>query len=286
MSKSKPSNKIATAKSDTFYWLFACVIFLPWRWSQNIPPKRCAFYELHSITTQKTVKLSLGLINYASCHEYVWGSGDIAPAFFSPAPDAGEWSASRSCSFISGETAFCTHRRGGLVESRNDLEKSLDHTGNWTRVIFFMQTILNSCEESKSDRFLHAPLSRGNAPSPALHCPSLRICTKVFIFLALWWILLPSTVSDGITSERWIIFVTETNRSRAASWPLALVLLCSAAGSLRTVSPDGTTALVSAATTATASSTTTNGNNNNMARRPTDKWQPLLGNSSGDTFFR
>jgi hypothetical protein len=47
---------------------------------------------------RKNVKLSLCLINYASCHEDMWGNGGITP-FLTSALDRGYWSASRPQSF-------------------------------------------------------------------------------------------------------------------------------------------------------------------------------------------
>jgi hypothetical protein len=47
----------------------------------------------------KKVKLSLCLINYASRHEDVLGSGGIAPSFLTSAIDGGDWSASRPSRF-------------------------------------------------------------------------------------------------------------------------------------------------------------------------------------------
>jgi hypothetical protein len=46
------------------------------------------------------VKFSLCVINQASCHEDVSGSGCIDPLFLTSALDVGEWSASRPFRFI------------------------------------------------------------------------------------------------------------------------------------------------------------------------------------------
>jgi hypothetical protein len=51
------------------------------------------------------VKLSLCLINKAPRHEDVWGSGGIAPLFWTLALYGGEWSASRPGRFAPWEGA-------------------------------------------------------------------------------------------------------------------------------------------------------------------------------------
>jgi hypothetical protein len=42
----------------------------------------------------KNVKVSQCFINYAPCHEDVWGNSGIAPPFLTLELDGGEWSAS------------------------------------------------------------------------------------------------------------------------------------------------------------------------------------------------
>jgi hypothetical protein len=51
----------------------------------------------------KKAKLSLCLINYARCHEDIWGSGGTVPPFLTWALGAGKWSPSRSGHFKPGE---------------------------------------------------------------------------------------------------------------------------------------------------------------------------------------
>jgi hypothetical protein len=51
------------------------------------------------VVSEVKVKLPPCLINYAQCHEGVWGSGCIAPPFLTSALDGGEWLASRLGSF-------------------------------------------------------------------------------------------------------------------------------------------------------------------------------------------
>jgi hypothetical protein len=70
----------------------------------------------------KTLKLSLGLINYARSSEDVRDSGGIAPPFLTSALDGGEWSASHPCYFTARETAHGTHCTGGRVGHRDGLD--------------------------------------------------------------------------------------------------------------------------------------------------------------------
>jgi hypothetical protein len=58
---------------------------------------------------QCKVKLSLCLINYALCHEDIWGSGCIAPPFLASALDGGEWTALRSGRVTPGERPPGSH---------------------------------------------------------------------------------------------------------------------------------------------------------------------------------
>jgi hypothetical protein len=58
---------------------------------------------LYELCCKKEVKLSLCLINYASRHEDVLGSGGIAPTFLTLAIDGGEWSATHPCHFTPRE---------------------------------------------------------------------------------------------------------------------------------------------------------------------------------------
>jgi hypothetical protein len=81
-------------------------------------PPQCHF--VHHMTCyytyyQKKAKLSLCLISQVLCHEYIWGSGGIAPPFLTSALDEGEWSASRPWRSTPGERAPCTHWTGGWV---------------------------------------------------------------------------------------------------------------------------------------------------------------------------
>jgi hypothetical protein len=52
----------------------------------------------------------------------VEGGGGIAPPFLTSTLDGGEWSASRSCRFTSGERARSTHLIGGWVGPRVGLD--------------------------------------------------------------------------------------------------------------------------------------------------------------------
>jgi hypothetical protein len=61
------------------------------------------------------VKVTLCFINFAICHEDIWGSGGIAPPFLTSALDRGEQSASHSGSFIPRERAPGTHWIEGCV---------------------------------------------------------------------------------------------------------------------------------------------------------------------------
>jgi hypothetical protein len=61
------------------------------------------------------VKLSLSIINYASCHEAVRKNGDIAPPFLTSALDGGELSALYPCCFTPEETAPITRRTPVLL---------------------------------------------------------------------------------------------------------------------------------------------------------------------------
>jgi hypothetical protein len=45
----------------------------------------------------------------------MWGSGGVAPPFFTSALDGGELSASRPCRFTPRKRALGTHWRGGWV---------------------------------------------------------------------------------------------------------------------------------------------------------------------------
>jgi hypothetical protein len=72
------------------------------------------------------VKLSLCLINQASRHEGVSGSGVIALAFLTSAIDGVEWPPSRPCGLTSGERTLGPHWIWGWVGPRaglDDVEK-------------------------------------------------------------------------------------------------------------------------------------------------------------------
>jgi hypothetical protein len=75
-----------------------------------------------STELQVKVKLSLCLINYALCHEDLWGTGVITPPFLTSAPDAGERSASRLGRFTPREIAADNHWIGGWVGPRAGLD--------------------------------------------------------------------------------------------------------------------------------------------------------------------
>jgi hypothetical protein len=66
--------------------------------------------------------LSLCLINQAPRHEDIWGSGGIAPPYFTSILDGGEWSASRPFRFTPREIAPRAHWIGGWVGPRVDLD--------------------------------------------------------------------------------------------------------------------------------------------------------------------
>jgi hypothetical protein len=68
------------------------------------------------------VKLSLCLINWASCHEDVWGVEVYIHVFLTSAAGGGEWSASFSGRFSPGESAPGIHWIGGSVGPRTGLD--------------------------------------------------------------------------------------------------------------------------------------------------------------------
>jgi hypothetical protein len=67
-------------------------------------------------------KLSLCLSNWALCHQYIWGSGGIAPSFLTPGLAAGRRLASRPCRFIPEEKPSRAHRIGGWAGVRAGLD--------------------------------------------------------------------------------------------------------------------------------------------------------------------
>jgi hypothetical protein len=81
----------------------------------------CIYQIIRITCVLKKVKLSVCLINWALCHEDIWGSGDIAPPFLTSALDGDEWSASRPGCYTPGEVAPNTHWIGGWVGPRAGL---------------------------------------------------------------------------------------------------------------------------------------------------------------------
>jgi hypothetical protein len=81
--------------------------------------------ESFLIYTDHLLILSQHLINYALCHEDIWGSGDIAPLFLTSELDGGEWSASSPGCFSSEITNIMAVKSnalqwaGHVTESRN-----------------------------------------------------------------------------------------------------------------------------------------------------------------------
>jgi hypothetical protein len=70
------------------------------------------------VTARKSnEKLSL-VLNQASRHEDVWGSGGIVPLLLTSALDGGERSGSCPGPFTPGERSPCTHFIGGWVGPR------------------------------------------------------------------------------------------------------------------------------------------------------------------------
>jgi hypothetical protein len=92
----------------------------------------------------RKAKLSLGLINWESCHKDIWGSGGIAPPFVTSALDGDEWSASGCNRYIPGENAPNTHLIGSWV-------------GPWAGVdAVGRRKIACSCRESNPSRLAGA----------------------------------------------------------------------------------------------------------------------------------
>jgi hypothetical protein len=78
----------------------------------------------------RRIKLSLCLINYAPCHEYVLRSGGIAPSFLTSTLDGNEQSASQPDHFTYRGRVPGTHRTGGWVTtrvSRDAVEKRITY---------------------------------------------------------------------------------------------------------------------------------------------------------------
>jgi hypothetical protein len=72
-------------------------------------------FENISLCSEVTVKLSLGLTEWAPRDDGVWGSRGIASSFLTPGVDGSEWSASRFCWHIPRQIARCTLCVGGWV---------------------------------------------------------------------------------------------------------------------------------------------------------------------------
>jgi hypothetical protein len=75
-----------------------------------------------------------------------WGSGGIAPRFLTSALDGGEWSASGTSRFTTGEIAPGTHWIGGWVGPKAGLDAVKNriycHAGNRTRIWYLEKTFL------------------------------------------------------------------------------------------------------------------------------------------------
>jgi hypothetical protein len=64
---------------------------------------------LERIQLRRFMNERQSFIKLPLCHEDVWESGGIAPPFLTSVLGGGEWSASLSGYFISGERAMSTH---------------------------------------------------------------------------------------------------------------------------------------------------------------------------------